>query len=94
MEVKKKLLNIVRDKIRIKHYSYSTERTYMHWIKHYILFHHKKHPIEMGKNEMESYLTKLAVADKVSPTTQNQAFSAILFKDIDFGFDKILNFRT
>ena len=79
MQVKKKLLDIVRDKIRFKHYSYSTERTYVHWIKHYILFHHKKHPIEMGKDEIESYLTKLAVKDKVSPTTQNQAFSALLF---------------
>ncbi len=79
MQVKKKLLDIVRDKIRFKHYSYSTERTYVHWIKHYILFHHKKHPVEMGKDEIESYLTKLAVKDKVSPTTQNQAFSALLF---------------
>ena len=79
MEVKKKLLDLVRDKIRFKHYSYSTEKTYVHWIKHYILFHHKKHPIEMGKSEIEAYLTKLAVKDKVSPTTQNQAFSAILF---------------
>lgn len=79
MQVKKKLLDLVRDKIRFKHYSYSTEKTYVHWIKHYILFHHKKHPIEMGKIEIEAYLTKLAVKDKVSPTTQNQAFSAILF---------------
>lgn len=79
MEVKKKLLDLVRDKIRFKHYSFSTEKTYVHWIKHYILFHRKKHPIEMGKNEIEAYLTKLAVKDKVSPTTQNQAFSAILF---------------
>jgi len=79
MQVKKKLLNLVRDKIRFKHYSYSTERTYVHWIKHYIFFHNKKHPIEMGKVEIETYLTKLATKDKVSPTTQNQAFSAILF---------------
>ena len=79
MQVKQKLLDIVRDKIRFKHYSYSTERTYVHWIKSYILFHHKKHPVEMGKDEIESYLTKLAVKDKVSPTTQNQAFSALLF---------------
>jgi len=79
MKVKKKLLDLVRDKIRFKHYSYSTEKTYVHWIKHYILFHDKKHPIEMGKIEIEAYLTKLAVKDKVSPTTQNQAFSAILF---------------
>jgi len=79
MEVKKKLLDLVRDKIRFKHYSYSTEKTYVHWIKHYILFHKKKHPLEMGKSEIETYLTKLATQDKVSPTTQNQAFSAILF---------------
>jgi len=49
---KRKLLDIVRDKIRFKHYSISTERTYVHWIKHYIFFHHKKHPIEMGKDEI------------------------------------------
>ena len=79
MEVKRKLLDLVRDKIRFKHYSYSTERTYTHWIKHYILFHHKKHPLEMGKIEIESYLTKIATKDNVSPTTQNQAFSALLF---------------
>ena len=79
MEIKKKLLDLVRDKIRFKHYSYSTERTYVHWIKHYILFHNKKHPKDMGKMEIELYLTKLATKDMVSPTTQNQAFSAILF---------------
>lgn len=79
MQVKKKLLDLVRDKIRFKHYSYSTERTYVHWIKHYIFFHNKKHPIEMGKYEIEAYLTKLATKDRVSPTTQNQAFSALLF---------------
>jgi len=79
MVVKKKLLDIVRDKIRFKHYSYSTERTYIGWIKQYILFHDKKHPIEMGKIEIEQFLTYLAVEKKVSPTTQNQAFSALLF---------------
>ncbi len=79
MQVKKKLLDLVREKIRFKHYSYSTEKTYVHWIKHYIFFHHKKHPVEMGKIEIEMYLTKLATKDKVSPSTQNQAFSAILF---------------
>ena len=61
MEVKKKLLDIVRDKIRFKHYSISMERTYIHWIKHYIFFHHKKHPIEMGKIQIEEFLTYLAV---------------------------------
>ena len=79
MKIKKKLLDIVRDKVRFKHYSLSTEKTYIHWIKHYILFHNKKHPIEMGKREIEEFLTHLAVERTVSPSTQNQAFSAILF---------------
>ena len=79
MKREKKLLDIVRDKIRFKHYSLSTEKTYVHWIKHYILFHNKKHPIEMAKREIEEYLTFLATKKRVSPTTQNQAFNAILF---------------
>ena len=54
MQVKKKLLDVVRDKVRFKHYSLSTEKTYIHWIKHYIFYHNKKHPIEMGKPEIES----------------------------------------
>ena len=79
MEIKKKLLDIVRDKIRFKHYSYSTERTYIHWIKQYIFFHNKKHPVEMAKREIEEYLTFLANKKNVSPSTQNQAFNGILF---------------
>jgi integron integrase len=77
--MKKKLLDIVRDKIRFKHYSLSTEKTYIFWIKHYIFFHHKRHPIDLGKKEIEDFLTFLAATKKVSPTTQNQAFSALLF---------------
>ncbi len=76
---KKKLLEIVREKIRIQHYSLSTERTYRYWIKYYILFHNKKHPLEMAKPEIEQFLTYLAVKKKVSPSTQNQAFAALLF---------------
>jgi len=79
MQSKKKLLDIVRDKIRFKHYSLSTERTYIHWIKQYIFFHNKRHPIDMGKSEIEEYLSSLAVKKNVSAGTQNQAFSAILF---------------
>jgi len=52
VSIKKKLLDIVRDKIRFKHYSISTEKTYTFWIKHYIFFHNKKHPVEMGKAEI------------------------------------------
>ena len=99
MELKKKLLDVVRDKIRFKHYSISTEKTYIHWIKHYIFFHDKKHPIEMGKQEIEEFLTNLAVQKKVSPTTQNQAFSAILFLykevlDIDLSNENIQALRA
>jgi integron integrase len=77
--VKKKLLDILVEKIRFKHYSYSTEKTYHYWCKNYILFHNKKHPKDMGKDEIEKYLTHLATKQNVSPTTQNQAFNAILF---------------
>jgi len=79
MGQKKRLLDVVRDKIRFKHYSYATESSYVSWIKRYIIYHDKKHPIEMGKVEIEAFLTFLAVEKKVSPSTQNQAFSAILF---------------
>jgi len=79
MKIKKKLLDITREKIRFKHYSIKTEKSYVGWIKHYIFFHNKKHPIEMGKSKIEVFLTYLAVERKVSPTTQNQAFSALLF---------------
>jgi hypothetical protein len=77
--MKKKLLDIVRDKIRLKHYSISTEKTYVFCIKHYIFFHDKRHPIDLGKKEIEDFLTFLAITKKVFPITQNQAFSALLF---------------
>lgn len=79
MQIKKKLLDIVREKIRVKHYSIKTEQSYVGWVKQYIFFHNKKHPIDMGKREIEEFLTYLAVERKVSPSTQNQAFSALLF---------------
>lgn len=74
----KKLLEIMSDKIRFKHYSISTERAYVHWVKRYILFHNKRHPKDMGKIEIEQFLTHLATKLNVSPTTQNQAFNALL----------------
>ena len=77
--MKKKLLDITRDKIRMKHYSMKTEMNYVGWIKRFILYHNKRHPAEMGKSEIEQYLTYLAVDKKVSPSTQNQAFYAIVF---------------
>lgn len=57
----KKLLDQVRDAIRLKHYAYRTEETYVQWIRRYILFHNKRHPQEMGKAEIEAFLTHLAV---------------------------------
>lgn len=74
-----KLLEQMRNTLRVKHYAYSTEREYINWCKRYILFHDKRHPQEMGKNEIEEFLTHLAVNENVSASTQNQAFSAILF---------------
>jgi integron integrase len=74
-----KLLDQVRDKIRVKHYSIRTETQYIHWIKRFILYHNKRHPREMGAKEVESFLTHLATAGGVSAATQNQALSALLF---------------
>jgi integron integrase len=74
-----KLLDQVRDLIRVKHYSIRTERTYLDWIKRYILFHDKRHPKDMGATEVTAFLTHLAVVGQVSSSTQNQALSAILF---------------
>ncbi len=79
MQKEKKLLDVLRDKIIFKGYSRATEKTYLYWNKEYILYHDKKHPKDMGKEEIEAYLTYLAVTKNVSPTTQNQAFNAILF---------------
>ena len=52
-----KLLDQVRDKIRFKHYSLSTENTYLSWIKQFILYHGKRHPVDMGAAEVEAFLT-------------------------------------
>jgi len=65
----KKLLEILSDKIRFKHYSIRTEQVYIHWVKWYILFHHKKDAKEMGKVEIAQFLTYLAVIRKISPVT-------------------------
>jgi integron integrase len=76
---KKKLLDQVRDACRLKHYSRRTEDTYVDWIKRFILFHKKRHPQDMGAPEIEAFLTHLAVDLNVASSTQNQAYSAILF---------------
>lgn len=75
----KKLFDQIRDAIRLKHYSYSTEKTYVHWAKRFILFHNKRHPTEMGAVEVEAFLIHLAKDENVSASTQNQALNALLF---------------
>ena len=74
-----KLLEQVRGKIRLKHYSIRTEQAYLDWIKRFILHFDKRHPAEMGAVEVEVFLTHLAVERHVSASTQNQAKSALLF---------------
>jgi len=75
----KGLIEQVRDAIRLRHYSIRTEDAYVHWIIKFILYHNKRHPKEMGIQEIEEFLTHLAVKDHVASSTQNQAYSAILF---------------
>lgn len=79
MHEKPRLLERVRDHIRVKHYSIRTEEAYVQAIKRFILFHHKRHPKEMGADEIRQYLTHLATEGRVSASTQNQALSALLF---------------
>ena len=74
-----KLLDRLRHGIKLKGYARSTEFVYHYWCKQYILFHRKTHPEEMGHREIQAFLTQLAVSKKVSPSAQNQAFSALLF---------------
>ncbi len=74
-----RLLDQLRDKIRLKHYSIRTEHAYLDWVRRFILFHDKRHPKSMGKESVEAFLTHLAVVGKVAASTQNQAKSAILF---------------
>lgn len=74
-----RLLDSMRDVLRVKHYSYRTEESYLGWVRRYILFHGKRHPREMGAPELTSFLTSLAVQGRVSASTQNQALAAVLF---------------
>ena len=92
----KKLLDQVRDAIHLKHYSIRTEEAYVGWITRFILFHDKRHPNDMGRAEIEAFLTHLAVDLNVAASTQNQAFSALLFlyrdvlhKDLDGPIDAL-----
>ena len=76
-----KLLDIVRGKIRLKHYSIRTEQAYVDWIKRFILHFDKRHPKDLGAREVEAFLTHLAVQGKVAASTQNQAKSEMCIRD-------------
>jgi len=76
---KPKLLDEVRINLRSNHYSRKTEEAYIGWIKRFILFHNKRHPNEMGKDEIQKFINHLAVDQNVSSSTQNQALQAILY---------------
>lgn len=69
----------VREVLRFHHYAYNTEKSYVSWILKYIRFHNRKHPKDMGKHEIEAFLSYLAVNRNVSSSTQNQALNAIVF---------------
>ncbi|MBC7348006.1 MAG: integron integrase [Clostridia bacterium] len=75
----KKLVDHLRQALRLKHYSYRTEEAYVDWARRFILFHGKRHPAEMGAPEIQAFLAYLAQERNVSASTQNQALSAILF---------------
>jgi len=75
----KKLLDQMRDVSRTQHYAIRTEKAYVDWAKRFILFHQKRHPKEMGRVEIEAFLTHLAVDRHIAASTQDQALSALLF---------------
>jgi integron integrase len=74
-----RLLDQVHQLMRVRHYAHRTEECYVQWITRFILFHHKRHPRDLGGAEVEQFLTHLAVDGHVSASTQNQAFCALLF---------------
>lgn len=77
--VQSPFLEKVRSILRTKHYSIQTEKTYLLWIKRFILFNNKKHPAELGEQEVTQFLTYLAVKREVTSSTQNLALCAIVF---------------
>jgi len=76
---KPRLLEQLRQALRSRHYSRRTEQTYCQWVKRFIYFHKVRHPAEMAEPEINAFLTHLAVKERVSASTQNQALSALLF---------------
>ncbi|MBI4455688.1 MAG: phage integrase N-terminal SAM-like domain-containing protein, partial [Acidobacteria bacterium] len=76
---KPKLMVRLRQALRARHYSQSTETLYCYWVRRYCRFHKLRHPDEMAEVEVNMFLTHLAMSEKVSASTQNQALSALLF---------------
>ena len=74
-----RLLEVVRQKIRARHYSLQAEKAYTHWIRRFIRFHQRQHPRSLGRQDVERFLTHLALERRVAAATQNQALSALLF---------------
>lgn len=94
----KKLLDQYREKIRLKQYSPRTEKTYVEWVRAYIIFHNKRHPKDMGVIEIEQFIVHLVSDKKFSGSSQNQALSAILFLyrhvlEIDLDADALFRLR-
>ncbi len=86
MSASPRLLDRVREAIRIRHYSFRTEQQYVGWIRRFIVFHGRRHPLTLGGNDVESFLSHLAIQRHVSAATQAQALSALLFL-----YKKVLN---
>jgi len=76
---KSPFLESIRTTLRVNRYSLHTEKSYLYWIKKFICFHSKRHPKDMAEPEVELFLTHLALIEKVSPLTQNQALCALIF---------------
>jgi integron integrase len=74
-----RLLDQMREVLRVQHYALRTEECYVQWVQRFILFHNKRHPLEMGGREIEEFLTRLAVEGNVAASTQMQAFNALVF---------------
>lgn len=73
------LLEVARDKMRLRHLALRTEQAYLQWIRRYVQFHQRRHPRDLGAADVEQFLTHLAVTRKVSASTQSQALQALLF---------------
>jgi hypothetical protein len=86
IERPQKLLEQMRDALRVKHYSYHTEVSYVSWIRRYILFHNKRHPQDMGRAEMEVFFSHLAVVERISarylPTVLSKAAVQLIIQNL------------